>query len=194
MAVHTSWGRGSSPPHGCCFPTTENNRGGRSLAPLVSFNHLRFARLSCIALSRSTDIDTDTHTHAHSPSLDMAATIAPTQRTGTPAHIAAAAAAAAANASNGTASGSGSTSTSTSGSGPRVTISANGPRRPSSAQPFHPPADTSTYRDLLLFEERLKMNAHMLRRRRRRYRSGLRIECRSRVEEGEARGGWEAMR
>ncbi|CAK9779467.1 hypothetical protein CC85DRAFT_330751 [Cutaneotrichosporon oleaginosum] len=44
------------------------------------------------------------------------------------------------------------------------------PRRPGSAAPFHPPADTSTYRDLLLFEERLKMNAEMLRRRRRRYR------------------------
>ncbi|BEI93719.1 uncharacterized protein CcaverHIS019_0601780 [Cutaneotrichosporon cavernicola] len=44
------------------------------------------------------------------------------------------------------------------------------PRRPGSAAPFHPAADTGTYRDLLLFEERLKMNAEMLRRRRRRYR------------------------
>lgn len=41
-------------------------------------------------------------------------------------------------------------------------------RRPGSGY-FHPTADTSTYRDLLLFEERLKMNAEMLRRRRRRY-------------------------
>ncbi|GFZ48356.1 hypothetical protein JCM24511_06104 [Saitozyma sp. JCM 24511] len=41
--------------------------------------------------------------------------------------------------------------------------------RPDPRAPFHPPADTSTYRDLLLFEERLKMNAEMLRRRRRRY-------------------------
>lgn len=41
-------------------------------------------------------------------------------------------------------------------------------RRPGSGI-FHPAADTSTYRDLLLFEERLKMNAEMLRRRRRRY-------------------------
>lgn len=43
------------------------------------------------------------------------------------------------------------------------------PTRPASTTTFHPPADTSTYRDLLLFEERLKMNAEMLRRRRRRY-------------------------
>lgn len=34
---------------------------------------------------------------------------------------------------------------------------------------WHPPPDTSTYRDLLLFEERLKSNAEMLRRRRTRY-------------------------
>lgn len=67
-----------------------------------------------------------------------------------------------------------------SGSGPRVTIAppgpngpGNGPRRPSANAPFHPPPDTGTYRDLLLFEERLKMNAHMLRRRRRRYRGEL---------------------
>lgn len=45
------------------------------------------------------------------------------------------------------------------------------PKRPTPSAPFHPPADTSTYRDLLLFEERLKMNAEMLRRRRSRYRS-----------------------
>ncbi|GMK58323.1 hypothetical protein CspeluHIS016_0503550 [Cutaneotrichosporon spelunceum] len=43
-------------------------------------------------------------------------------------------------------------------------------RRPGSAAPFHPAADAATYRDLLLFEERLKMNAEMLRKRRRRYR------------------------
>lgn len=43
------------------------------------------------------------------------------------------------------------------------------PKRPSPTAPFHPPADTSTYRDLLLFEERLKLNAEMLRRRKRRY-------------------------
>ncbi|OXB37048.1 hypothetical protein J007_03154 [Cryptococcus neoformans] len=43
------------------------------------------------------------------------------------------------------------------------------PIRPAPNAPYHPPADTSTYRDLLLFEERLKSNAEMLRRRRRRY-------------------------
>ncbi|ORY35912.1 hypothetical protein BCR39DRAFT_556037 [Naematelia encephala] len=43
------------------------------------------------------------------------------------------------------------------------------PNRPAATAPFHPTADTATYRDLLLFEERLKMNAEMLRRRRRRY-------------------------
>lgn len=45
------------------------------------------------------------------------------------------------------------------------------PQRPHPAAPFHPHGDTATYRDLLLFEERLKMNAEMLRRRRRRYSS-----------------------
>lgn len=45
------------------------------------------------------------------------------------------------------------------------------PIRPAPNAPYHPPADTSTYRDLLLFEERLKSNAEMLRRRRRRYSS-----------------------
>ncbi|RSH78351.1 uncharacterized protein EHS24_002074 [Apiotrichum porosum] len=43
------------------------------------------------------------------------------------------------------------------------------PRRPAPTAPYNPAPDTSTYRDLLLFEERLKMNAEMLRRRRRRY-------------------------
>lgn len=43
--------------------------------------------------------------------------------------------------------------------------------RPHPTAPFHPHGDTATYRDLLLFEERLKMNAEMLRRRRRRYNS-----------------------
>ncbi|WWD20504.1 hypothetical protein CI109_104980 [Kwoniella shandongensis] len=45
----------------------------------------------------------------------------------------------------------------------------NTPNRPHPNAPYHPPADTSTYRDLLLFEERLKSNAEMLRRRRQRY-------------------------
>ncbi|ORX41234.1 Spo7-like protein-domain-containing protein [Kockovaella imperatae] len=45
----------------------------------------------------------------------------------------------------------------------------NGQPKPSPNTPYFPPSDTSTYRDLLLFEERLKMNAEMLRRRRRRY-------------------------
>jgi hypothetical protein len=40
---------------------------------------------------------------------------------------------------------------------------------PHPSAPFHPLADTTTYKDLLLFEERLKMNAQMLNRRRRRY-------------------------
>ena len=43
------------------------------------------------------------------------------------------------------------------------------PVRPAPNAPFHPHGDMATYRDLLLFEERLKMNAEMLRRRRRRY-------------------------
>jgi hypothetical protein len=34
---------------------------------------------------------------------------------------------------------------------------------------FHPPHDTATYRDLLMFEERLKSNASSLKRRKRRY-------------------------
>lgn len=41
--------------------------------------------------------------------------------------------------------------------------------RPAPTAPYHPHGDTATYRDLLLFEERLKMNAEMLRRRRTRY-------------------------
>ncbi|WVQ79474.1 hypothetical protein IAT38_001573 [Cryptococcus sp. DSM 104549] len=41
--------------------------------------------------------------------------------------------------------------------------------RPSPTTPYHPPSDTATYRDLLLFEERLKSNAEMLKRRRQRY-------------------------
>ncbi|KAK8850321.1 hypothetical protein IAR55_004238 [Kwoniella newhampshirensis] len=45
----------------------------------------------------------------------------------------------------------------------------NTPNRPHPNAPYHPPPDTSTYRDLLLFEERLKSNAEMLRRRRQRY-------------------------
>lgn len=45
------------------------------------------------------------------------------------------------------------------------------PQRPHPTAAFHPHGDTATYRDLLLFEERLKMNAEMLRRRRRRYSS-----------------------
>ncbi|WWC92145.1 uncharacterized protein L201_007099 [Kwoniella dendrophila CBS 6074] len=57
----------------------------------------------------------------------------------------------------------------------RNTISSNPstgsstPVRPHPSAPYHPPADTATYRDLLLFEERLKSNAEMLRRRRQRY-------------------------
>ncbi|KAI5448989.1 hypothetical protein NCC49_005699 [Naganishia albida] len=39
--------------------------------------------------------------------------------------------------------------------------------------PYQPPGDTATYRDLLLFEERLKMNASMLARRRGRYEAFL---------------------
>ncbi|KAF9648205.1 hypothetical protein BDM02DRAFT_3115661 [Thelephora ganbajun] len=34
---------------------------------------------------------------------------------------------------------------------------------------FHPPHDPATYRDLLMFEERLKSNASLLKRRKRRY-------------------------
>lgn len=34
---------------------------------------------------------------------------------------------------------------------------------------FHPPNDVSTYRDLLLFEERLKTNATSLKRRKSKY-------------------------
>jgi hypothetical protein len=34
---------------------------------------------------------------------------------------------------------------------------------------YHPPNDVNTYRDLLLFEERLKTNAASLNRRKRRY-------------------------
>ena len=35
--------------------------------------------------------------------------------------------------------------------------------------PFHPQNDSTTYRDLLLFEERLKSNALNLKRRKKRY-------------------------
>lgn len=56
---------------------------------------------------------------------------------------------------------------------PAGTTTANlgtgGVRRPSPVAPYFPHSDTATFRDLLLFEERLKMNAEMLRRRRRRY-------------------------
>ncbi|GHJ89600.1 hypothetical protein NliqN6_6002 [Naganishia liquefaciens] len=45
-------------------------------------------------------------------------------------------------------------------------------QRPPTA-PFHPSSDTTTYKDLLLFEERLKMNARMLKRRKRRYEAFL---------------------
>jgi hypothetical protein len=41
------------------------------------------------------------------------------------------------------------------------------PSRPTSA--FHPPTDAATFRDLVLFEERLKSNAALLKRRKRRY-------------------------
>lgn len=44
--------------------------------------------------------------------------------------------------------------------------------------PFFPQGDTATYKDLLLFEERLKMNASMLRRRKGRYEG----ECGEREE------------
>jgi len=40
---------------------------------------------------------------------------------------------------------------------------------PVQGKPWHPPSDASTYRDLLLFEERLKTNAARLRRKKRRY-------------------------
>ena len=40
---------------------------------------------------------------------------------------------------------------------------------------FHPPNDPATYRDLLLFEERLKTNAATLQRRKSRY------QCKQRV-------------
>ncbi|KAL1939547.1 hypothetical protein VTO73DRAFT_9858 [Trametes versicolor] len=43
------------------------------------------------------------------------------------------------------------------------------PAPPSSANSFYPPNDAATYRDLLLFEERLKSNAASLNRRKRRY-------------------------
>ncbi|OCF58437.1 hypothetical protein L486_04470 [Kwoniella mangroviensis CBS 10435] len=46
---------------------------------------------------------------------------------------------------------------------------ASTPNRPHPLAPYYPPADTATYRDLLLFEERLKSNAEMLRKRRKRY-------------------------
>lgn len=43
------------------------------------------------------------------------------------------------------------------------------PSLPSPAGSFYPPNDSATHRDLLLFEERLKMNAAVLHRRKRRY-------------------------
>jgi hypothetical protein len=50
-----------------------------------------------------------------------------------------------------------------------VATSTGGIPRPHPQTPFNPSADQATFRDLLLFEERLKMNAEMLRKRRRRY-------------------------
>jgi hypothetical protein len=50
-----------------------------------------------------------------------------------------------------------------------VATSTGGIPRPHPQAPFNPSADQATFRDLLLFEERLKMNAEMLRKRRRRY-------------------------
>jgi len=50
-----------------------------------------------------------------------------------------------------------------------ITTSTGGIPRPHPQAPFNPSADQATFRDLLLFEERLKMNAEMLRKRRRRY-------------------------
>ncbi|OJT02088.1 hypothetical protein TRAPUB_7445 [Trametes pubescens] len=44
------------------------------------------------------------------------------------------------------------------------------PAPPASASSFHPPHDAATYRDLLLFEERLKSNAASLSRHKRRKR------------------------
>ncbi|KAH9886313.1 hypothetical protein C8Q73DRAFT_658621 [Cubamyces lactineus] len=43
------------------------------------------------------------------------------------------------------------------------------PSPPTASPSFHPPNDAATYRDLLLFEERLKTNAASLHRRKRRY-------------------------
>jgi hypothetical protein len=50
-----------------------------------------------------------------------------------------------------------------------IATSTGGIPRPHPQAPFNPSADQATFRDLLLFEERLKMNAEMLRKRRRRY-------------------------
>jgi hypothetical protein len=50
-----------------------------------------------------------------------------------------------------------------------VATATGGIPRPHPQAPFNPSADQATFRDLLLFEERLKMNAEMLRKRRRRY-------------------------
>jgi hypothetical protein len=57
-----------------------------------------------------------------------------------------------------------------------VATSTGGIPRPHPQAPFNPSADQATFRDLLLFEERLKMNAEMLRKRRRRYSGELPFE------------------
>jgi hypothetical protein len=65
------------------------------------------------------------------------------------------------------------------------------PRQPSTRPPtavtgpFFPAGDTATFKDLLLFEERLKMNASMLRRRKGRY-EGESPRMRRRAERGES--------
>ena len=45
-----------------------------------------------------------------------------------------------------------------------VATATGGIPRPHPQAPFNPSADQATFRDLLLFEERLKMNAEMLRK------------------------------
>jgi hypothetical protein len=46
---------------------------------------------------------------------------------------------------------------------------------PSIKRPFTPPNDSNTYRDLLLFEERLKSNAANLQRRKSKYQRLFRL-------------------
>ena len=46
------------------------------------------------------------------------------------------------------------------------------PGRLNTGGPFYPPSDNTTYRDLLLFEERLKTNAALLKSRKSRYQGG----------------------